>query len=391
MSEQPAKTPRKRRAKSTETVAKAKTSRSKTQSASSSEKKPRVTSRKKKTETMVSKQSYFKVVAAFVMVVILAVSLWLYQGLWSPLAISSSGYKISIEKGSSYSQVIQQLEKDQLLPSSILAKAYLKFNAPKNLQIGTYLFKQPISLVRLLAQLSKGEGLVMTKITIIEGTTFKQLRQQIEKNSDIKQTLIGKSDAEVLSILGVPLQHPEGLFAPDTYVFALDESDVKVLKRLYQQQEKILAKAWQNKAANLPYKTPYDALIMASIVEKETGAAKERPLIAGVFINRLRIGMRLQTDPTVIYGMGVSYNGDIRKSDLLAYTPYNTYKINGLPPTPIALPSKAAIEAALQPAQTQALYFVAKGDGSGEHTFSDTLVAHNQAVAAYLQARRERK
>ena len=130
---------------------------------------------------------------------------------------------------------------------------------------------------------------------------------------------------------------------------------------------------------------------MASIVEKETGAAKERPLIAGVFINRLRIGMRLQTDPTVIYGMGESYNGNIRKSDLLAYTPYNTYKINGLPPTPIALPSKAAIEAALQPAQTQALYFVAKGDGSGEHTFSDTLVAHNQAVAAYLQARRERK
>lgn len=231
----------------------------------------------------------------------------------------------------------------------------------------------------------------MTKITVIEGTTFKQLRQQIEKNSEIKQTLLGKSDVEVLAMLGVPIQHPEGLFAPDTYIFALDDTDLKVLKRLYQQQEKILNKAWQNRAENLPYKTPYEALIMASIVEKETGAAAERPLIAGVFINRLRIGMRLQTDPTVIYGMGDNYNGNIRKSDLLTYTPYNIYKINGLPPTPIALPSKAAIEAALQPAKTQALYFVAKGDGSGEHTFSDSLAAHNQAVADYLQSRRERR
>ncbi|HNN28308.1 MAG TPA: endolytic transglycosylase MltG [Agitococcus sp.] len=394
MSEQVPKTPRNSKTKSSETQTKARSNRSKsrTKPTQQAEKKPRVTTKKtisQKNNTV--KKNYLKVVFASLIVVILAVSLWLYQGLFSALAMPSTGYKIAIEKGSSYSQVLQQLEKDQLLPSALLAKAYLKVNAPKNLQIGTYLFKQPISLVRLLTQLSKGEGLVMTKITVIEGTTFKQLRQQIEKNSEIKQTLLGKSDVEVLAMLGVPIQHPEGLFAPDTYIFALDDTDLKVLKRLYQQQEKILNKAWQNRAENLPYKTPYEALIMASIVEKETGAAAERPLIAGVFINRLRIGMRLQTDPTVIYGMGDNYNGNIRKSDLLTYTPYNTYKINGLPPTPIALPSKAAIEAALQPAKTQALYFVAKGDGSGEHTFSDSLAAHNQAVADYLQTRRERR
>lgn len=394
MSEQVPKTLRNSKTKSSETQTKARSnsSKSRTKPTQQAEKKPRVTTKKtisQKNNTV--KKNYLKVVFASLIVVILAVSLWLYQGLFSALAMPSTGYKISIEKGSSYSQVLQQLEKDQLLPSALLAKAYLKVNAPKNLQIGTYLFKQPISLVRLLTQLSKGEGLVMTKITVIEGTTFKQLRQQIEKNSEIKQTLLGKSDVEVLAMLGVPIQHPEGLFAPDTYIFALDDTDLKVLKRLYQQQEKILNKAWQNRAENLPYKTPYEALIMASIVEKETGAAAERPLIAGVFINRLRIGMRLQTDPTVIYGMGDNYNGNIRKSDLLTYTPYNTYKINGLPPTPIALPSKAAIEAALQPAKTQALYFVAKGDGSGEHTFSDSLAAHNQAVADYLQTRRERR
>lgn len=392
MSEQPAKTPRKRSPKTNEAAAKPKVTRSRKapQSTNQTEKKTRVT-RKKEMTKPVAAHSYLKVVFTGLLVILLAISLWLYNGLFKAIAVPSTGYKLSIERGSSYSQVIQQLDKDQLLPSGFLAKAYLRFNAPKNLQIGTYLFKQPLSLVQLLRQLSKGEGLVMTKITVIEGTTFKQLRQQIEKNPDINQTLIGKSDTEVLKILGLPAQHPEGLFAPDTYIFALDEKDVKVLKRLYQQQEKILAKAWQARAENLPYKTPYDALIMASIVEKETGAAAERPLIAGVFINRLRIGMRLQTDPTVIYGMGDGYNGNIRKSDLLAYTPYNTYKINGLPPTPIALPSKAAIEAALQPAKTQALYFVAKGDGSGEHMFSDTLTAHNQAVAAYLQARREKR
>lgn len=390
MSEQPAKTPRKRSAKSSEMLTKPK--KNVTQSANRSEKKPRVTTKKtvvQKNTTV--KASYLKVVIASMVVVILAISLWFYQGLFSALAIPSTGYKIAVEKGSNYSQVVQKLQQDQLLTSNFLAKLYIKFNAPKNLKIGTYLFKQPVSLVQLLTQLSKGEGLVMTKITVIEGTTFKQLRQQLAKNPDIKQTISEKSDSEILAILGVSTQHPEGLFAPDTYIFALDEADIKVLKRLYQQQEKILAKAWQNRAANLPYKTPYEALIMASIVEKETGAAPERPLIAGVFINRLRLGMRLQTDPTVIYGMGDNYNGNIRKSDLLTYTPYNTYKINGLPPTPIALPSKAAIEAALQPQATQALYFVAKGDGSGEHNFSETLAAHNQAVNAYLQARRERR
>ena len=188
--------------------------------------------------------------------------------------------------------------------------------------------------------------------------------------------------------LGLTETHPEGLFAPDTYIFPPNETDVKILKRLYHQQQSILQKAWAGRAANLPYRSAYEALIMASIVEKETGNKIERAQIAGVFVRRLQVGMRLQTDPTVIYGMGDSYNGNIRKADLLTFTPYNTYRINGLPPTPIALPSKAAIEAALHPAESNAVYFVAKGDGSGTHNFTDNLAAHNQAVQAYLQARK---
>jgi UPF0755 protein len=269
-----------------------------------------------------------------------------------------------------------------------LAKLYLKISKNKPLQMGTYLFKEPTSLVKLLRQLTNGDGLMMAKITVIEGTTFKQLLAQLATDERIKHTLKDKNPQEVLQSLELTETHPEGLFAPDTYIFSLNETDVKVLKHLYQQQQKILQQAWQTRADNLPYKTPYEALIMASIVEKETGAAVERPQIAGVFIKRLQLGMRLQTDPTVIYGLGDNYDGNIRKADLLAYTPYNTYKINGLPPTPIALPSQAAIKAALNPLINDNIYFVAKGDGSGMHNFSANLAQHNQAVADYLQARK---
>lgn len=322
------------------------------------------------------------------LVVMLGVAYWFYGGLWQVLDLPTAGYRLHIEKGESYAEALEDLESKEVISSALLAKVYLKFHKSKPLQTGTYLFKPPLTAAKLLNQLASGEGLMMTKITIIEGTTFKQLRQQLSANEDVRQTLAGKTEAEALALVGVAEGHPEGLFAPDTYIFPPDESDVKILKRLYQQQQKILQKAWAGRDANLPYQSPYEALIMASIVEKETGNKAERPEIAGVFIRRLQQGMRLQTDPTVIYGMGDNYTGNIRKADLLAYTPYNTYRINGLPPTPIALPSKAAIEAALHPAPGNAIYFVAKGDGSGRHNFSATLSEHNQAVNAYLQARK---
>lgn len=330
------------------------------------------------------------VIVAIVILSLLLISIAFsaYWSLWRTLSLPSAGYKLHIERGTNYSQVLAKMGEDGLVANLWLAKLYLKLSQAKTLQTGSYLFKEPISLAQLLSQLAKGEGLMTLKLTVIEGMTFKQLLAQLAARHDVKQTLTNQNQQQILQNLAMDVAHPEGLFAPDTYVFPLDESDSKILKRLYQQQQKILQQAWQTRADNLPYKNPYEALIMASIVEKETGAAAERPQIAGVFVKRLQLGMRLQTDPTVIYGMGDSYNGNIRKSDLLTYTPYNTYKINGLPPTPIALPSKAAIYAALNPVVNDNVYFVAKGDGSGTHTFSATLAQHNQAVAAYLQARR---
>ena len=346
----------------------------------------------KKTNTSTNNTTKLKSIVVLVLLFcVLSLAGWGYWGLLRPLELSKDGYKLTIGRGASYYETLNKMSNDGVLTSPLLAKLYLKTVHPKPLHTGTYLFKSPMTMMKLLSQLAKGEGLMMNKVTVIEGTTFKQLRAQLAKNPDVRQTLLGKTDAEVLLALGLTETHPEGLFAPDTYIFPPDETDAKILKRLYQQQQHILQQAWTTRAANLPYKSAYEALIMASIVEKETGNKIERAQIAGVFVRRLQVGMRLQTDPTVIYGLGDSYNGNIRKMDLLAFTPYNTYKINGLPPTPIALPSKAAIAAALHPAESNAVYFVAKGDGSGTHNFSDNLTAHNQAVQAYLQARKGNK
>ena len=322
------------------------------------------------------------------LLIVLMMIAWVYWSFQRQLDLGNKGYTLQIERGQNYSQVLEKMNQDGVVKNLFLAKLYLKFSKNKPLQMGTYLFKEPISLAALLKQLMNGDGLMMTKITVIEGTTFKQLLAKLAADERIKHTLQDKNEKEILQLLGLAEAHPEGLFAPDTYIFSLNETDVNVLKHLYGKQQKILQQAWQTRADNLPYKTSYEALIMASIVEKETGAAVERPQIAGVFIKRLQLGMRLQTDPTVIYGMSDNYNGNIRKADLLAYTPYNTYKINGLPPTPIALPSKEAIKAALNPLVNDKIYFVAKGDGSGMHNFSANLAQHNQAVADYLQARK---
>jgi UPF0755 protein len=209
--------------------------------------------------------------------------------------------------------------------------------------------------------------------------------RQLNASPEVRHTLHGLSEAEIMRRVGVQEKRPEGLFFPDTYHFASGSSDVEILRRSYQAMKQKLGSVWESRNTGLPYESPYDALIMASIIEKETGRADERPLIASVFTNRLHIGMRLQTDPTVIYGLGDKFDGNIRKRDLTTDTPYNTYTRDGLPPAPIAMPGLDSLRAAVNPAQSDKLYFVGKGDGS--HYFSRTLEEHNRAVAKYQLGR----
>lgn len=248
------------------------------------------------------------------------------------------------------------------------------------LQTGEYAVHRRLTPRGLLAAIAAGK-VVQHRITVFDGITFKDLREELARHPALTQTLTGLSDAEVLTRIGSTRNHAEGLFLPETYFFPRGFSDLDLLKRAYWDLEKTLAQAWEQRQPDLPLADPYEALILASIIEKETGKASERPIISGVFIRRLRLGMRLQTDPTVIYGMGASFDGNLRRTDLRTDTPWNTYTRHGLPPTPIALASRAAILAAVQPAPGDALYFVSRGDGS--HEFSATLNAHNRAVARY--------
>ncbi|MYM39617.1 endolytic transglycosylase MltG [Duganella qianjiadongensis] len=248
------------------------------------------------------------------------------------------------------------------------------------LKAGTYELKPGTTPLGLLDQLVRGE-FAQEQLTIIEGWTFRQMRAAIAAHQGLKHDSIALSDKELLSAIGSEYTQAEGLFFPDTYLFAKGSSDLHIYRQAHAMLLTRLNDAWARRDPALPYKTPYDALIMASIVEKETGQKSERGMIAGVFVNRLKIGMMLQTDPTVIYGMGARYDGKIRKSDLETDTPYNTYTRNGLPPTPIALPGVQSLAAALAPAKTGALYFVSKGNGTSQ--FSDNLTDHNRAVNKY--------
>ena len=248
------------------------------------------------------------------------------------------------------------------------------------LHAGEYALPPGITPRGLLAKMAAGE-VIQHHFTIVEGWTFAQLREALARDAGLKQTLAGRDDAALMRQLGAADTPPEGWFLPETYNYVKGMSDADVLKRAHEAMRKTLDKLWAERAPDLPLESPYQALILASIVEKETARADERPQIAGVFLHRLKIGMRLQTDPAVIYGLGARYDGKIHRRDLDADTPYNTYTRSGLPPTPIALPGKASLEAAMHPTETDALYFVARGDGT--HEFSKTLDAHNQAVARY--------
>lgn len=289
--------------------------------------------------------------------------------------------EFSIAPGNTLSKTAEDLEAEGLIrqPTAFVLLGRLLGQAGK-IKAGSYVVDGPISPYWLLNKITLGETRLV-KVTVIEGWTFAQMRAALNAHPHLRHDSTAMNDGELMQAIGAAEPFPEGLFFPDTYYFDAGSSDLELYRRAYHTLADKLATAWQGRAAGLPYDSPYQALIMASIVEKETGAPDERPLIAAVFLNRLRLGMRLQTDPTVIYGLGERFDGNLRKADLLADTPYNTYTRAGLPPTPIALPGGAAIEAVMHPAASPALYFVAKG--AGRHHFSHTLDEHNRAVNRY--------
>jgi len=311
----------------------------------------------------------------------LALIIWLTYFAYTPIQLKTESIDFDIEAGSRFRGVSKQLVAQAALKESVsfelLARA---LGQASDLKAGIYIIKNGTTPLELLDQITSGTT-GQAGVTFIEGWTFAQMRQALNENDAVKHMTMSETDAQILREIGAQETLPEGLFFPDTYFFAPNTSDRDILKRAYTTMQNKINKAWAEKSEGLPYQTPYQALIMASIVEKETGRASERPQIAGVFINRLKVGMRLQTDPTVIYGLGEKFDGNLRKQDLLTDTAYNTYTRDGLPPTPIAMPGLGAIQAAMHPAQTKALYFVGKGDGS--HAFSATLTEHNNAVIRY--------
>lgn len=299
-----------------------------------------------------------------------------------PLAAASADATIDVARGMRFKDIVRQLRRDDATDAApfywrVLAE---QMRVTGKVQAGEYALAPNVTPRELLRRMAAGEVL-LHGFTIIDGWTFKQLRLALARETGLQQTLPHISDKDIARQLAITAGHPEGWFLPETYAWVKGEADVDVLKRAHAAMVEALQAGWVQRAANLPLDSPYEALILASIVEKETGRADERAEIAGVFVRRLRLGMALQTDPTVIYGMGDTYAGNIRRSDLTTDTPYNTYTRSGLPPTPIALPGAAAIAATVHPAPGDALYFVARGDGS--HAFSATLAEHNRAVAEY--------
>ncbi|MEE9424448.1 MAG: endolytic transglycosylase MltG [Methylococcales bacterium] len=286
-----------------------------------------------------------------------------------------------VKQGNSLGIVSSRLHKAGLINNVRWFKLMAsREKAETSIKAGEYSIDTGTKPLGILATLVTGR-VRQYSITFVEGSTFKQLRQTLSQNSRVRQTLTGLTNQAIMEKLGHSDQHPEGRFFPETYFFVNNTSDLGILQRAYQKMQQTVAEEWAKRDKQLPLETADQALTLASIVEKETGQASERETIAGVFVRRLRKSMLLQTDPTVIYGMGDSYKGNIRRKDLRTDTPYNTYTRPGLPPTPIAMPGRAAIYAALHPAPGDALFFVANGDGS--HVFSATLKQHNQAVNQY--------
>ena len=336
-------------------------------------------------------------IAAFFLVMV-------YQTLFG--RIEQPQQMVTIESGQTYYGLLPQWQQQIPLFSATIAKLYMKTQIDGPLHAGIYQLPENPTFAEALEVLGQGVKAAMVKVQIIEGKTSKDLYQALRDNKGIKKEVLtadstNASIAQELDLVGILpdsvvnsndaiVNHNlEGWFAPDTYYYGEGSTDKQVLTDLYKRQQQALTKAWENRDPDLPYDSPYEALVMASIIEKETSVAEERPLVSAVFSNRLNKNMRLQTDPTIIYGMGSRYEGNIRRQDIDEKTAYNTYQIDGLPPTPIALPSAASIEATLHPADSEALYFVATGNGG--HKFTNSLNEHNQAVKDYLSVMRQKK
>ncbi|MDO9195224.1 endolytic transglycosylase MltG [Rhodoferax sp.] len=302
---------------------------------------------------------------------------WLNQG----LAVDADAVDLSVEPGTSVRGVAQAVNDAGVQVSPSLLYWWFRLSGDaRQIKAGSYEIERGISPRSLLRKLVRGEE-ALRAVTLVEGWNFVQVRAALSKAEQLKPETQGLTPDLIMTALGKPGVHPEGRFFPDTYTYAKGSSDLAILKRAMRTMDKRLEAAWSQRAPDTPLTSPEQALILASIVEKETGRGSDRALIAGVFTNRLRIGMMLQTDPTVIYGLGESFDGNLRRRDLQTDTPWNTYTRAGLPPTPIAMPGKAALLAAVQPAPTKALYFVARGDGTSQ--FSASLDEHNRAVNKY--------
>lgn len=305
------------------------------------------------------------------------------QMLKQPLNISTDDVIYTVKPGSNIRQISHEIKKQGLLsqPAWLLEFYARSSGQAAKIKAGEYQLQAGTTIATLLDQLVSGKVLLHA-FTIVEGLTTQELLLALQKQAALSRTLENVKAAHLVDLLKIEQGHAEGVFLPETYHFPSGTTDVEFLQRAYQQMQSALMREWENRADDLPYKSPYQALIMASIIEKETGIAEERPEIAGVFVRRLQKGMRLQTDPTVIYGMGEKFDGNLRRKDLKTDTAYNTYTRHGLPPTPICLPSIESIHAALHPAAGNSLYFVAKGD-EGRHVFSSNLADHNKAVRRY--------
>jgi len=335
-------------------------------------------------------QYYFKSIiksAVITLILISILSAMSYHCAMRMPVVVGNPIIIEINKGDSFNQIIDKLSNANIaiqpLWFKFLAVEKWAFN---KLKAGEYELTTGLTMPEILMLFVLGKT-KQYAITFPEGWNFKQIQQAIINHPKIEHAVYETDLTNLMTTLGANDLYPEGMFFPDTYFFEKNTTDITLLKRAYQKMQWVLTQEWQKRDDDLPFKTPYEALILASIVEKETAVVSERPMIAGVFIRRIKKNMRLQTDPTVIYGMGDHYQGNIRRQDLMTVTPYNTYKIKGLPPTPIAMPGQAAINAVLHPDHSDNIYFVAKGDGN--HYFSATLKEHNQAVLTFQNKNHE--
>jgi len=299
----------------------------------------------------------------------------------SPLEVSTLPAEVEIPRGAGFRSSVMALEKGgvrlQRRQFELLARA---LGRSRDIKAGNYQLVERPTPLELLQKLTRGD-VMQAELRLIEGWTFGQFRALLNASPDLRHDSVDLDDAQILALLKAPEVHPEGLFFPDTYLFARGSSDLAVLRHAYHAMQRHLQAEWEARGEGVPYRSQYEALIMASIIEKETGIAAERDLIAGALVNRLRIGMRLQVDPTIIYGLGESFDGNLKRKHLLEDGPYNTYTRAGLPPSPIAMPGFASLHAALNPAKTDALYYVSRGDGSSQ--FSRNLGEHNRAVTKY--------